>query len=263
MRITELIPESAWVVDQLLSAEECESIMDRAMEAGIVSSRAAGDIRYRNAAAIHFFDPELARQLYERIRCHLPEQIVVDENTSNDGLRHSKDNFLGTWRPCGVNERFLVSRYDALGHFGPHRDTGVVHDDNHRSLITLAAYLTDRPTGYGGATRFIRDDLDLFSREDGLITILKKLCVIQSKRTKRANQYCFYMTLCMMESLSKKGRRQNGYLEQMSSSSATRKLREARRALEQAEEFETQGAIQDAIRCYSKAYRLDPSLEHP
>lgn len=170
MRITELIPESAWVVDQLLSAEECESIMDRAMEAGIVSSRAAGDIRYRNAAAIHFFDPELARQLYERIRCHLPEQIVVDENTSNDGLRHSKDNFLGTWRPCGVNERFLVSRYDALGHFGPHRDTGVVHDDNHRSLITLAAYLTDRPTGYGGATRFIRDDLDLFSREDGLIT---------------------------------------------------------------------------------------------
>ena len=39
--------------------------------------------------------------------------------------------------------------------------------------------------------------------------------------------------------------------------------REARRALDQAEEFETQGAIKDAIRCYSKAYRLDPSLEHP
>ena len=43
----------------------------------------------------------------------------------------------------------------------------------------------------------------------------------------------------------------------------TKEQQEARALLQQAEEAECRGAFPEAMKFYKRAYKLDPSLEHP
>ena len=216
-------------------------------------------------------DKDLADRLFERLCQHLPQTIVVDENTTNDGLRHSKEQLYGTWRPTGVNERFLVSRYDGLGHFGPHRDQGRVDNENHRSLITLAGYLTDRPAGFGGATRFVRDEMDVFQREDGLFTTPEEDILHRIEADKAGKAVLFLHDLMHDGEPLKEGSPPKWFFttdvtferDPETAPKLSENQKEARRILKEAEAMEMEGQISAAKKCYNRAYRLDPSLEHP
>ena len=68
-------------------------------------------------------------------------------------------------------DQWRIACYPGKGHFGPHRDGDYVKDEHHRSFITINGYLTDRPRGFGRATRFVKDNIDVYrSDQNGILT---------------------------------------------------------------------------------------------
>jgi len=113
--------------------------------------------RHHNSTTVSFDDKELAHRIFRRIKMHIPQEVWwVDRDCSNLGLKTSKEQWYGKWTHYGVNCRcWRVVCYPGQGHFRPHRDGYYMIDEHHRSLITINGFLTDRPKGYGGATRFV------------------------------------------------------------------------------------------------------------
>ncbi len=87
-------------------------------------------------------DEALAVWLFDRVRRHLPRELVVD------GAR---------WELVGLNTRFRACRYRGGQAFCIHRDGSHVPSDELRSHLTLQIYLDADPALVGGRTRFYRD----------------------------------------------------------------------------------------------------------
>ena len=158
---TTVIPEAAWSVEKVLTEDECQGLVDRATTNGIMQKSSLGDVRHRDLYSVTLQLPEMAAAVYERIKEGLPECVVIDGTSDHVGIQNHQQELYGTWRPYGLNPVWRVACYPGTGHFGPHRDGAHVEDEHHRSLLTLNGYLTDRPLGTGGATRFVRDDIEV------------------------------------------------------------------------------------------------------
>ena len=273
MKIKTVIPEAAFSLENLLSPKECEEFKQRARDEGIDSHKPKGDMRHLNALVIHFYDQELADRIFKRLQDNgaLSEIVVDDSSQNNDGLKHSLDKLRGHWRPVGVNDRFLVSRYDSLGHLGPHRDDGIIKDEHCRSLFTLLGYLTDRPEGCGGATRFIQDDLVLEKREDDL-WLSPEDSVRHRIEADQAGKALMFLHDLMHDSEQLQEGDPPKWIfrtdivferDPETAPQLTDSEMKARAFLDKAEAMERKGDLVSAMKLYTKAYRLDPSLEHP
>jgi hypothetical protein len=87
----------------------------------------------RNNARVMIDDPELAEQLWQRVRPFLPQR-------------------LGKWEAVGCNERCRFYRYDPGEKFAPHYDGYFQRENGERSRLTFMVYLNG---GFeGGATNF-------------------------------------------------------------------------------------------------------------
>ena len=265
----ELIPGSAWVVGDLLTKEECKYLLQRASDLGIQEKIAAGDVRHRNSTTVAFDDVDLAETLYERIKDDIPQEVWVDEKCSNLGLKTSKEQLYGRWTPYGLNFRWRIVCYPGQGHFGPHRDGCHTVDENHRSLITINGFLTDRPPGFGGATRFVKDDIELSLNEEGIFTTPDSDVLRKVEAEKAGTASVFFHDLMHDGEPLKDGsppkwlfrteimyERDPNTVPKMSEDQ-----REARQLLKQAELAENNGDIIGATRFYRRAYRLDPTLD--
>ena len=269
MKWTELIKDTAWVIEEALTAEECEHFLAKAEEAGIHEKQAAGDVRHRNSVTVDVCDKELAQRVFDRIKDHLPQEVWVDENCDNLGLVHSNEELYGMWSLHSLNSRWRVACYQEKGHFGPHRDGCHIEDEHHRSLITLNGYLTDRPTGFGGATRFIKDDIDVQLNKDGIFTTPDNAVLHRVEADKAGKAVAFFHGLMhdgepLKEGSPPKWIFRTEVMYQRDAQTApqlTTEQLEARRLLQQAETAETEGNILGAIRLYRLAYRLDPTLD--
>lgn len=129
-----------WTVDDLLAREECEALIARIESLGpriAPISRAEGpvvDLRERNNTRVMFDDEGLARQLFDRVRPHLPEE-------------------LSGKRAVGANERLRCYRYEPGQRFAAHYDGAFFRSADERSLLTFLVYLNDGFTG--GETAFL------------------------------------------------------------------------------------------------------------
>jgi prolyl 4-hydroxylase len=119
-----------FVVDDVLSAEECRVLIDR-IEAGkptlapITTARGPlieKDIR--NNTRVMFDDPAFADFLFQRIVRHCPPRMK--------GLSI-----------CGANERLRCYKYEPGQRFAPHYDGAFLRSDDERSLLTYLIYLND------------------------------------------------------------------------------------------------------------------------
>lgn len=256
MKWVEIIKESAWVVEDILTPEECQQFM--------------GDVRHRNSNTVFIDNQEMAQRIYERIKDFIPQEVTVDENCQNDGLRHSKEMLYGTWRPSGLNERWRVACYPGFGHFGPHRDGCRVIDENHRSLMTINGYLTDRPLSTGGATRFIKDSLDLSICEiRGIYTAEEEDVLYKVESDKKGKAVVFFHDLMhdgepLKEGSAPKWLFRTEILFRRDPDTApqlTENQIQAREFLKQAEAAEEGSNFAAAIKYYNKAYKLDSTLE--
>lgn len=283
MELSEVIQNECWVIRGLLSPEERQSIMETGMKNGIQENVAAGDRRHRNNCKHALDDSSLAETLWGRIKGVVPQRFDIEDPTSPptgfkpDSARHMQ----GLWRPHGVNRFFTLLYYHSGGHFGPHRDSCVVTSDHDRSVLTMAMYLNNRPSDHGGATNFLRDDMDCPAVDDqGRIRSPEDAIVAQVK-SDEAGKAVLFMHDLMHEGESLEVRREDGSVDQdaqaepkwllitqvmyqrdvSSAPQLSPEQQEARSLLHDAEEAEVKGEIQAAIRLYNRAYRLDPSLE--
>merc|ERR1712154_136067 len=175
----------------------------------------------------------------------------------------------GTWKPYGLNPKWRVVCYPGTGHFGPHRDGCRFIDEHHRSLITINGYLTDRPKGFGGATRFVKDNIEAKLNDDELFTTPDSDILHRVEADKAGKAVVFFHDLMhdgepLKDNSPPKWLFRTEILFERDPSTApqmTKEQREAREFVKQAEYFEEQGQLIKAISYYKKAYRLDPSLE--
>jgi prolyl 4-hydroxylase len=129
----------AWIVDGIMSPEECAALQKRMDELGCTPApitTARGFVMrpdIRNNTRVIIDDVPLAAELYRRIEPHLPAG-------------------LGDMRSVGANERFRCYRYEPGQRFAPHYDGAFHRSDEEESLLTFMVYLND--DFEGGATEF-------------------------------------------------------------------------------------------------------------
>mmetsp|Transcript_18155 Transcript_18155/g.28067 ORF Transcript_18155/g.28067 Transcript_18155/m.28067 type:complete len:274 (-) Transcript_18155:37-858(-) len=271
VKCNDLIKDTAWVLDEVLTKEECRYFIKKAEDDGIHKKQSAGDTRHRDSTTIAIDEPDMAKRVYERIERFLPQEVVIDENTNNIGLSQHKEDSYGRWKPYKLNARWRIVCYPGRGHFGPHRDGCHIEDENHRSLITLNGYLTDRPLGYGGSTRFLVDDVNVFKNEDGIFTIPDDNAILHKVEADSAGKAVLFFHDLMhdgeplKEGSSPKWLFRTEVMFERDLATApflTWEQREARQLLQEAEKAEVAGDVPKAIHLYNKAYRLDPTLEN-
>ncbi len=269
MKWNEIIQDEAWVVNDLLTHEECQHFMDEANAKGINDNVLKKDRRNRDSNSVWVDDKLLAQRVFERIKDHIPQKIVIDESTSLSGVSYHKGDLIGTWTPYALNERWRIVCYPGRGHFGPHRDGHYQVDEHHRSLVTVNCYLTDRPIGFGGATRFVKDTVELHTDGDGIFTTPEDDVLHRIEADSAGKAVVFLHDLMhdgepLKEGSPAKwlGRTEVMYTRDPSTApQKTPDQLEAKRLLKEAEKFEEQSLFAEAQACYRKAYRLDPSLE--
>lgn len=139
MQEPEYFTDEVFVVEDLLSPEECDSFIQRSealgYEEALVTSPDgqvfAPDVR--NNHRVICDDPELAEELWEKVQDVIPLEMEGH-------------------RACGVNERFRFYRYNRGEQFNWHQDGPFENDGGQRSFLTLMIYLND---GFeGGETSF-------------------------------------------------------------------------------------------------------------
>ncbi len=269
MKWNELITDSAWVVEDLLTKDECDYFISRANDLGILSQVAAGDVRHRNSTTVALDDEELARIVFDRIRDNIPQQLMIGKDSNNPGICDSED-LHGTWKPYGLNHRWRIVCYPGKGHFGPHRDGDYVRDEHHRSFITVNGYLTDRPVGFGGATRFVKDDIEVrLSEQDEIFTTRDEDVLHRVEADKRGKAVIFLHNLMHDGEPLKAGSppkwlfRSEVMFERDPDTAPKMSIKqvEARKYLKMAEDAENEGDISGATSFYKKAYRLDSTLD--
>jgi prolyl 4-hydroxylase len=122
----------------LWTAEACEAVLATVRDAEWLAATinsAAGRVvneRVRNNDLALIRDPDLASQLLEQIRPHVPATMTAER----DG-RRAQVALTGLFSPL------RVYRYHPGQHFGLHQDQSYHRDDGARSLLTLMVYLDD------------------------------------------------------------------------------------------------------------------------
>ena len=129
------------VLPNLLEDKECQAWIARLEGDGFQQTGGDYPPSYRDNDRLILDDPALARQLFQRLRPHLPPTLE----------RGSQRWFLK-----GLNSRFRSCRYRDGQAFTRHRD-GAHAEGSCRSLLTLMLYLNDASQFEGGSTRFYRD----------------------------------------------------------------------------------------------------------
>lgn len=267
----ELIPNAAWVVENLLTARECEGLIAQAQAEGIEQKQCSGDTRHRQRVTVRMEIPEISELIWERVKDRIPQEVVVT-NENFDVMRTLFNNpdrprdYIGRWKPSRMISRVNVAYCSGRGHLAAHRDADHVLCENERSFLTINGFLTDRPRESGGATRFLKDDI----RVSGADIIIRDEDVIHRVESdKHGRSVVFFHGLMhdgepLAEGSPAKYIFRALIYYQRDPESAPRLSDQQREAMEmyrQAVSAEESGNITTAIGLYKRAFRLDPSLE--
>jgi len=164
------------MLDHVLSDAECARIIDEiftdeAMQlAAPVFFRgwASEDDKERRKLGQRVIrrDARAAAEIFERVRPFIPETLEVED-------AHGVPR---TWRVDGLSERFRLVRYDAGQAFPPHLDGAEVHDDHHRSQLSLVLYLDKGGSLFsrdkdfrGGELVFLSGDMNDMTRKTSVL----------------------------------------------------------------------------------------------
>lgn len=267
---TELIPRSAWSVEGLLTKEECEDLVNCARSEGIEQMNFSGDTRHRQRVTVRMELPSISQAIWERVKDHIPQEITIGEDNHEDvrGLLCEPDNkneFIGRWTPSGMCNRVNVAYCTGKGHLAAHRDADHVLNEHERSFLTINGFLTDRPQGSGGATRFLSDDIVV----SGADIHINKEDVLNRVESKEGRSVVFFHGLMHDGEPLAEGSPPKYIFRALvyykrdpeSAPKMTFEEKEARRLFKEATAAEESGDISRAIKLYNRAFKLDPSLE--
>ena len=261
----------AYVLDDVLSDEECDAIVAAAEGLGFSFwDPAAGAPRdFRNADTIEVSShPAVADELWRRVRKHVDAEgsILIGDD---EGHCRWERGISGTWHPCGVNDNLLLSRYRSGGHFAPHTDgySFVAGDPNLnvRTMLSCIVYLNSCASG--GGTRFYadaqRDRLTVDA--EGRVTGLPEL-VLATVAPKKGRMLCFYHNhmhegVPPAERCEKYIIRTDLMFERRPRRCDGPADREAFRLYTEAERLAGSGREAEALRLFQAAFRMSPALK--
>ena len=140
-------PLDAFILDDIVSASECEALIKCAEGAGYSFWNAAvSTATFRNSDTVEIHSAAVADELWRRCAHSVVPTVVVEQ-----GHPLWEPGLEGTWKACGVNEHLLFNKYEPGGHFSPHTDGATIVDMNRRSLYSMLVYLNRCPDGGGTA----------------------------------------------------------------------------------------------------------------
>ena len=144
MNKTSLIGQKLFLIDDFLSAQECEQFIAQSEQSGYEEATITGaggvavlSNEVRNNERLILDDEALAARFYQRVRPLLAP------------------SWLG-WEILAFNERFRFYRYDVGQTFNVHFDGTFARNDDEQSQFTFLIYLNNNFVG--GHTNFFDDD---------------------------------------------------------------------------------------------------------
>jgi len=141
----------AFVLDGVLSQEECDSLLSSADGAwSFWDDSDCPRVAFRNADTIEVTHTEIADRIWSRVASLVNPSLHFVE----DDPRFEVD-IEGTWLPYAMNSKLLFSRYKNGGHFSPHTDGTIIVDLNRRTFYSCVLFLNSSP--WGGETRVYAD----------------------------------------------------------------------------------------------------------
>ena len=140
-----------FVVDDLLSEEECCSLVGSAKAVGFVGVENEFLPQDRNNTRLLHKDVALADALWQRLRLHFSDGDCLF-------LRPTGFGNEGFWRPTGLNACLKFGAYSKGQKFAPHFDGPWVPRNDECSIYTLVIYLNSLSSVAGGETYFFSDD---------------------------------------------------------------------------------------------------------
>mmetsp|Transcript_8544 Transcript_8544/g.17736 ORF Transcript_8544/g.17736 Transcript_8544/m.17736 type:complete len:250 (+) Transcript_8544:2-751(+) len=247
--------------------------MDLAKKGGIMteagSDAASTDKRHRDCHRIELDLPELANIVWERLCDHIPSKVMVGNgHPPIPGVDQSHE-WWGEWEPYGVNHKWRIVCYPGKGHFAPHRDSDYQASEHERSFLTINGYLTALPAGVGGATRFLTDDQPAVLDDQGRFGAKPGSVLDRIEDDLEGKSVIFFHRLMHDGEPLQEGsppkwlfRTEVMYRRKLESAPQfTKEQIQAREFLKEAEQAENEKRLDDAMKFYNKAYKLDPSLE--
>lgn len=148
------------VVEGFFTPEECKGFIGFSEKEGyneaLVHTRDKGaimDKNYRDNDRVIWDNPQIATQLFDLVKEHLP---VID-----------------SYHPVGLNERFRYYRYKDGQRFKPHVDGAYRRSADEVSLLTMLIYLNE---GFeGGSTMLIGLNEEIKPKEGMLLLFDHKI----------------------------------------------------------------------------------------
>jgi WD40 repeat protein len=132
------------IVEQFLSASECDELIARAERSGFREASADYPPSYRDNCRLALDDDELAARLLARLRPHAPATLH-ERPAAGEQSR---------WQLASLNARLRFCRYRAGQQFRIHQDGVYFAPDAQQSRLTFMVYLSDGSQFSGGDTLF-------------------------------------------------------------------------------------------------------------
>ena len=155
-----------WTADGIYSPAECREMIRRIESWS--PTLATNNPIYRNQDRVIRDEPDLARDLFRRLRPHLPERI-------------------GDLHLHGLNERLRFYRYQPGQCFAPHTDHWYQPDDKHITLLTVLAYFNDDFDG--GETVFVEHVEATVQPKPGLVALFQHKVRHEGREVTRGRKF--------------------------------------------------------------------------
>jgi prolyl 4-hydroxylase len=139
-----------WTIADIYTPVECREFIESIERWGPVI--ATNNPMYRDQDRVMRDEPEVAEDLFGRLRPHLPER-------------------MGPLRLVGLNERLRFYRYSPGQQFAPHTDHWYWPSETRVTLHTVLVYFND--DFEGGETRFLDHLDDVVVPRPGLVAVFQ------------------------------------------------------------------------------------------
>eukprot|EP01059_Diplonema_ambulator_P000331 TRINITY_DN10270_c0_g2_i1.p1 TRINITY_DN10270_c0_g2~~TRINITY_DN10270_c0_g2_i1.p1 ORF type:complete len:288 (+),score=96.68 TRINITY_DN10270_c0_g2_i1:34-864(+) len=235
--------KGAFLLEGYLTEEECRYLMENVEYEEEIEFNRDGET-YRKNHRIQISHEGVADMLYARALPYLPAEYHVPATEVEFGFQAE-----GTWTPHSLNPSLRICKYHPGGLFKPHYDGIFLRQLGFRSLWTFMVYLND---GFeGGATNFLAGPFD-----EGT--------VLASLRVQPGTLICFPVHLYHEGLPLTSGEKyilRSDLMFKRDNFTASAQTLKAEEYLALAREYERCNQCDEAVACYKKAFKLDPTLE--
>ncbi len=139
------------IIDNFLTSQECCALRGEIDVNPALSFWSDEDPdrarKFRDADTIECNNQTIASMLFSRIKSYF---LGKDHHRNVDA--DDERDLVGEWVPCNLNHDILFVKYKSGGAFSPHTDGRAIHDFNLRSFQSVIVYLNTVESG--GGTKF-------------------------------------------------------------------------------------------------------------